>query len=74
MNKTKKENIKILAEPGIEPRTSYTAVWSGTSLSMNVSTADKRFNCFNVMGRNINEQSQICRPHLFQQSQFPVIF
>jgi len=34
----------------------------------------KLFNCFNAMGRNVNKQSQICGPDIFNNSIFSVIF
>jgi len=53
-NKTKKRRTEnSLPEPGIEPGTSSTAVWSVNSRlprQMNVTIEVKLFNCFNVMG------------------------
>jgi len=54
----------MLSEPGIEPGTPGTASWCVTSKSprqLNVATEVNMqlFNCFNVMGRNINKQNQI---------------
>jgi len=28
----------------------------------------KLFNCFDAMGRNVNKQSRICGPHIFNKS------
>ena len=66
-NINKKGTKKHLPEPGIEPRTSCTAFWRVTSRplnQMNISIAVKLFNCFYIMGRNINKQSYI-RGHFF---------
>jgi len=59
-NATAKQKLhhKSMPEPGTEPGTSLTAVWSLTSWTLrqlNVSIVIKLFNCFNVNGRNINK-------------------
>ena len=41
---------------------------------MNVVSEENLFVSFNLMDRNINKQSQICRPHFFNKVVFSVIF
>ena len=41
---------------------------------LRVSIVDKPFNCFDAMGRNVNKQSQICGPDIFNKYIFSVIF
>ena len=55
----KKANIKNFPELGIEPAKSHTTVRRVSTRpprQLNVSIEVKRFNCFNVLGRNINKQ------------------
>jgi len=66
-NTTKKQTLKPFAERIIEPGTSHTTVQCVTSRQLKIWIKVKLFNYFNVMGRTINKQSQICGPH-FQQS------
>jgi len=54
--------FKALPELGIEPGTACIAIWSVTShlpSQLNVQIAVTLFNCFNIMGRNINKQGQL---------------
>ena len=76
-NKTKKSNIKTLPEPGIEPGTSCTqsgCVTTAPPSQLRVSIVIKLFNCFDAMGQNVNKQSRICGPHIFNKFIFSVIF
>jgi len=34
---------------------------------LSVSIVVKLLNCFDTIGRNVNKQSQICGPHIFNQ-------
>jgi len=66
----KQANKKSLPEPGIEPGTSSIPARCVTlrpRRQLNVLTQVKLLICFNVMGRNINKQSQICWPHFFNE-------
>ena len=67
-NKT--SNIKPLPELGIEPGTSCTQSWCVTTAppsQLRVSIVVKPFNFFDAMGRNVNKQSQICGPDIFNK-------
>jgi len=66
----KKSNIKPLPEPGVEPGTSCTqsgCVTNAPPSQLKVSIVVKPFNCFDAMGRNLNKQSQICGPDIFNK-------
>jgi len=66
-----------MPEPGIKPRSSRTQVLSVTSMplsQLNILIEVKLFNCFSVMGRNINKQSQIYKPHFFNKVAFLYLF
>jgi len=77
---TIKQKIKHknpLPEPGIEHGTSCTpsgCVTTTPPSQLNVSIVDKLFNCFDAMGRNVNKQSRICGPHIFNKFIVSVIF
>jgi len=65
-NKTKKQQHKNHCQS--RESKPYTAVWRVTSRptsQLNVSISVNLFNSFNVIGRNVNKQSQICGPHFF---------
>jgi len=73
----KKSNIKPLPVSGIEPGTSCTqsgCVTTAPPSQLRVSIVVKLFNCFDAMGRNVNKQSQICGPDIFNKLIFSVIF
>ena len=58
-----------MPEPRFESGTSGTAVLSSSSWpprQLNLSIEFKLSDCFNLMGRNINKQSQMCGPHFFK--------
>jgi len=76
---TTKQKIKQkpLPEPGIEPGTSCTqsgCITTAPPSQLRLSIVVKLFNCFDTMGRNINKQSRICGPHIFNKFIFSVIF
>jgi len=67
-NKT--SNIKPVPEPGIEPGTSCTqsgCVTTAPPSQLRVPFVVKLFNCSDAMGRNVNKQSQICGPDIFNK-------
>ena len=41
------------------------AFTSGPPSQVKVWNTVKLFNCFNAIGHNVNKQSRICRPHIF---------
>jgi len=45
-----------------------------TPSQMRVTIAGKLFNCFDAMDQNVNKQSWICWPHIFNKFIFSVIF
>jgi len=66
----KQSNIKRLQEPGIEPGTSCTqsgCVTTAPPSQLRISIVVKPFNCFDAMGQNVNKQSQICGPDIFNK-------
>jgi len=76
-NKTNNQTYKPLPETRIEPGTSCSqsgCVTTAPPSQLTVSIVDKLFNCFDAMGRNVNKQSRICGPHIFNKSIFSVIF
>jgi len=56
-----------LPESGIEPGT------SGTQ-KLRVLIVVNPFNCFDAMGQNVNKQSQMCGPDIFNKYIFYTIF
>jgi len=73
----KKSNIKTLAGPGIKPGTSCTqsgCVTTAPPSQLNVSIVYQLFNCCDAMSRNVNKQSRICGPHIFNKFIFSLIF
>jgi len=63
--------------PGIEPGTSGTqsgCVTTAPPSQLRVLIVVKPFNCFDALGRNVNKQSQICGPDIFNKYIFSVIF
>jgi len=71
------QTLKPLPEPGIEPGTSCTqsgCVTTAPPSQLRVLIVVQLFNCFDAMGRNVNKQSRICRPHIFNKFMFSVIF
>ena len=71
----KKSNIKTLTEAGNWTRdTQSGCVTIAPPSQLRVSIAVKLFNCLNAMGRNVNKQSRICGPHIFNELFFSVIF
>jgi len=77
-----KQNKKIkhthpCQEPGIEPRASFTqsgCVTSAPPSQLRVSIVVKPFNSFDAISGNVNKQSQICGPDIFNKYMFSVIF
>jgi len=72
--KQKKLNIKTLTGAGnwtrdlLHPkRMRYHCTTDSTE---NLSIVVKLFNCFDAMGRNVNKQSRICGPHIFNKCIF----
>jgi len=66
-----------MPELGIEPGTSNTqsgCVTTAPQSQLKVSFVVRLFNCFDAMGRNVNEQSRICGPDIFNKYMFSVIF
>jgi len=66
-----------MAESGIEPGTSCTqrgCVTTAPPSQPRVLIINKLFNCFDAMGRNVNKQSRICGPDIFNKFNFSVIF
>jgi len=67
----KKSNIKTLARAGdwtqdlLHPKRMRYQVAPPSLLR--VSIVVKLFNCFDAMGRNVNKQSQICGPDIFNK-------
>jgi len=62
-----------MPDPGIEPGTACTqsgCVTTALPSQLTVSIVVKPFNCFNAMGRNVNKQSQICGPDIFNKCFF----
>jgi len=45
-----------------------------TLSQLRVAIVVKLFNCFDAMGWNVNKQSRICGPHIFNKFIFSVIF
>ena len=73
----KKSNRKPSPEPGIESGTSCTqseCVTTAPPSQLRLSIVVKQFNCFDVMGRNVNKQSPICGPDIFNKYIFCNIF
>ena len=73
-----KPNIQIFVGTGpIEAGTSRAqvgCVTSGQTSQLKVTIVVKLFNCFNAMCRNVNKQSRICGPHIFNKVIFSIIF
>jgi len=66
-----------MPEPRFEPGTSRTqsgCVTSAPPSQLRVTIVVKLFNCFDATGRNVNKQSRICEPHIFQKVIFSVMF
>ena len=66
----KNQTYKLLPEPGIEPRTFCTqsgCVTTAPPSQLKVSIVVKPFYCFDAMVRNVNKQSQICGPDIFNK-------
>jgi len=69
-NKTKSQTWKALPEQGIEPGPSCTpsgCVTNALPSQLKVSIVVTLFNRFDAMGRNVNKQSRICGPHIFNK-------
>jgi len=67
------QTYKPLPVSGIEPGTSRIqsgGVTSALTSQLRVTIAVKLFNCFDAMGRNVNIQSRICGPHIFNKFLF----
>ena len=68
--KQKKSNIKTLAGAGnwtrdlLHPKRCVT---TAPPSQLRVSIVVKLFKCFDAMGRNVNKQSRICGPHIFNK-------
>jgi len=65
-NKTQTQ--KLLQEPGIEPGTFCTqsgCVTTALPSQLRISILVKLFNCFVAIDQNVNKQSRICGPHIF---------
>jgi len=63
-------NIKTLAGAGDWNRDSCTqsgCVTTAPPSQLSLSIVVKPFNCFDAMGRNVNKQSQICGPDIFNK-------
>jgi len=76
---SKKSNIKPLPEPEIEPgipRTQSGYVTSARPSQLKVTIVVKLhvFNLFDAMARNVNKQSRICGPQIFNKFLFCNIF
>ena len=72
----KKSNIKTLARSGFEPGTSRSqsgCITTAPPSQLKVTIVVKLFKCFDAMGRNVNKQSRICRPHIFNKFIFSLI-
>jgi len=72
-NKANNRTFKPLPQTGIEPGTSRTqsgCVTFAPPSQLRVTIEVKLFNCFDAMGRNVNKQSRICGPHIFNKSSF----
>jgi len=66
----KKSNIKTLGGAGIELGTSGTqsgCVTTAPPSELRVSIVVKLFNCVDAIGRNVNKQSQIFGPDIFNK-------
>jgi len=66
------QNIKkTLPELGIEPGTfctqSVVCVTTAPPSQLRVSIVKELFNCFDAIGRNVNKQSRICGPDIFNK-------
>ena len=68
----KKSNIKTLAGAG--NWTQSECFTTAPPSQLRVTIVVKPFNCFDAMGRNVNKQSQICGPDIFNKYIFSVIF
>jgi len=72
--KQKKSNRKnSLLVPGIELGNSCTQSGCVTNVptsQLRILIVVKLLNCFDVMGRNVNQQTQLCRPHIFYKCIF----
>ena len=65
-NKT--SNIKTLAGAGHWTScTQSGCVTTAPPSQLRVLIVVKQFNCFDAMGRNVNKQSQICGPDIFNK-------
>jgi len=78
-SKTKQTDTqkKTLPEAGIEPGTSSTqsgCVTSAPPSPLRVTIVVKLFKFFDVMVRNVNKQSRICGPHIFNKVIFVCYF
>ena len=65
-----------MLEPGIELGTSRTqsgCITSAPPSQLIVSVVVKLVNCFDAMVQNVNKQSRICGPHIFNKVIFSVI-
>ena len=71
--KQKNQTLKALPELGIEHGTSCTqsgCVTTAPLSQLRVTSEVNLFNCLDAMGRNVNKQSLICGPHIFNNSCF----
>jgi len=72
-----KSNIKTLAGARNWNRDLFTQSWCVTTTpqsQLRVSIVNKLFNCFDAMGRNVNKQSRICWPDIFNKFIFMSYF
>ena len=68
---------KPLTESGIEPGSSCTqsgCVTTAPPSQLKVKIVVRLFNCFDAMGRNVNKQTRLCGPDIFNKYMFSVIF
>ena len=71
------QKIKPLPKPGIEHGTSCTQSGRVSSVppsQLRVTIVFKLFNCLDAIGRNVNKQTRICGPRIFNKFTFSVIF
>jgi len=71
-----KSNIKTLAGAGNwtrEPCTQSGCCTTAPPIQLTISIIVQLFNCFDAMGWNVNKQSRICGPHIFNKFIFKSI-
>ena len=77
-SKQKMKQQKTLAGSGDWTRdifcTQSGCVTTAPPSELTVSIVVKPFNCFDAMGRNVNKQSQLCGPDIFNKCIFSAIF